>query len=694
VEINLTLGNSDEKGIVPFTDFKKFNLSGNGNLKLGESVTGGVTFNYFKDKSSNLPITGYDGDNPLQQTIFSARNINFEELRDWRNLPKTAKGTPLNWNNNFQNNPYWALENNLNDYNRDRVSGKFSLSYNMAKNLTVSGNVAIDSHNTITTSRQAFGSLNNRLGAGEALNGNFDITNSKYNEINTDLLLAYNVKLSESIGLGLNAGANNMKRVNSYTYARAPQLELPDLYTLSNLKTGAVLVTSNRSEDQRINSVYGFGQLSYKTYFYLDFTARNDWASVLPTKNNSFFYPSITASLVMSDILNTKSVGIDLLKLRGGWSKVGSTGALQSYNLNDTFTLTPGGYGNIGALPNTEFSPELKPESVTGKEVGIDMNAFNNRLRFAASYYVQQSRDLLLAVNVSAGTGYLFSWQNAADVDNIGYEIQLGITPIKTEKFSFDIDLNFAQNRNKVVSLGGLDTVLLGSGAFGINVEAREGQPYGALVGVDFVRDSNNNVVHENGLPVIDSDPSNRKILGNVAPDWTGGANFSAKYKSFDLTTLIDAKIGGDVHSLTYTFGRFAGVLEETLIGREGGLIGNGVMSDGNGGYVPNNVVVDAEAYNKRAYDASVHSSSIFDASYVKLRQVTLGYALPKKLLNGLSIDDIKFSLVARNLAILYRKSPHIDPETASSSGNGAQGIEFGQIPAVRTIGFNVNVKF
>ena len=691
-DFRFSVGNSDETGIVPFTDFKKFNVSGNGNLKLGESVTAGVTFNYFKDKSNNLPITGYDGDNPLQQTIFSARNIDFKELKDWRNLPLTAKGSPLNWNNNFQNNPYWALENNTNDYNRDRITGKFSLGYKMSKKLTISGNIAVDSHNTISTSRQAFGSLNNRLANGEALNGNFDITTQRYNEVNADLLLNYNTKLSEDFSLTLNAGANNMKRLTSYTYGRAAQLELPNLYTLSNLKSGAVLVATNRSEDQRIQSVYGFGQIAYKSYFFLDFTGRNDWSSLLSAKNNSFFYPSVTASIVLSDIFKTKNINIDLLKLRGGWAKVGSTGALQAYNLSDIFNLTPGGYGNIGTLPAIEYNKNLTPESNTGKEIGLDLNAFSGRLRFAGTYYIQESKDLLLPNNVSAASGFNFSWQNAATIENKGIELQLGVTAIKTSNFSFDIDLNFAQNKNTVVSLGGLDTVVLGTGGFGINVEARVGQPYGTLYGTDFERDSNNNVIHKNGLPVIDT--GNKKILGNVAPDWTGGANFTLRYKSFDFTTLIDAKIGGDIHSLTYTFGRFAGVLEESLIGREGGVIGEGVMSDGAGGYVPNNVVVGAEPYNKAAFDASVHSSSIFDASYVKLRQMTFGYSLPKRLLTGLSIDDVKFSIVARNLAILLRNAPHIDPETAFGSGNNALGLEFGQIPATRSIGFNVNVKF
>jgi hypothetical protein len=183
-------------------------------------------------------------------------------------------------------------------------------------------------------------------------------------------------------------------------------------------------------------------------------------------------------------------------------------------------------------------------------------------------------------------------------------------------------------------------------------------------------------------------------VLGNITPDWTGGANFSVAYKNFDLSTLVDAKVGGDVHSMTYAWGRYAGTLEESLIGRETGVVGNGVKSDGAGGFVKNDVVVGAKAFNQYSYGNTIEESAIFDATYVKLRSMTLGYSLPSKWLRNSAVSGVKFSVVARNLAILYKKAPHIDPETGFSSGNGEQGQEFGQIPSARSYGFNVNVKF
>lgn len=227
----------------------------------------------------------------------------------------------------------------------------------------------------------------------------------------------------------------------------------------------------------------------------------------------------------------------------------------------------------------------------------------------------------------------------------------------------------------------------------GVRLEARPGESYGSLVGRGFQRDTNGNVIYNaaSGLPEIDNE---YRVLGNITPDWTGGVNISMSYKNFDFSTLIDAKIGGDLHSMTYAWGRYAGVLEETLYGRETGVIGNGVIPNGSGGYVQNNVVATAKAYNQRSFSNSVEESAIFDASYVKWRSLSIGYSLSPKLLKGTFINTAKLSLVARNLAILHKNVPHIDPETGFSSANGEQGQEFGQLPSTRSIGININLKF
>ena len=691
--MRLSLGHTDQTGMIPFTDLKTHNISFTGKMDMGKHFHSGVSVNYTNEKSDNLPITGYSNENPVQQMVWSGRQVDFQALRDWRNLPlaavgTAAEGTPLSWNANFQNNPYWVLETNLNQFKRDRVIGNIFLTVDLNDWMSFTTKVGMDHYSQLENTRKAIGSNENPFGF-------YSEVNRRYTEVNTDALLSINKDINEDFTFSLNVGANAMTRKYTSTYIALPNLELPNLFTTTNLQTGSVAVTrepfvTHPIRNQKINSIYGFGQVAYKNFLFLDFTARNDWSSVLPIENNSFFYPSVSASAVISDMFPEIKGKLNFLKLRGSWSEVGSTGALGPYNLNLTYGLNNNAYGNQAFTPNTLYNPNLKAESVTGTEFGLDLKMFDNRLRLSGTYYKQDSEDLIVPIAVTAATGSNFIWDNIAAMENKGIEIQLGGTILETEDFSFDVDLNWAKNDNTVTSLGELDSYILG-GQWGVNLEARPGHPYGVLVGRGFERTPDGQVIHENGLPVIDN---TTKILGDIAPDWTGGVNFAIRYKDFSLSTLIDAKIGGDIHSMTYSWGRYAGVLEETLYGRETGIVGSGVMADGNGGFVTNNVVVPAKLYNQNAYSNDVEESAIFDASYVKLRSVSLGYSLPARLLEGTFIDAIKFSVVGRNLAILYKKAPHIDPESGFSSANGEQGQEFGQSPSARSIGFNVNMKF
>jgi outer membrane receptor protein involved in Fe transport len=235
----------------------------------------------------------------------------------------------------------------------------------------------------------------------------------------------------------------------------------------------------------------------------------------LPVKNNSFFYPAISGSVVLSDMLGFKDTKINYLKIRGGWSKVGGTGALGAYSLNNTYNLVNNGYGIQASTPNTQYNPNLKPESVVGTEFGFDLTGFNNRLRVAATYYTKVSSDLLVPIQVSASTGYTSVWDNVANMENKGIELQLGVTLLKAKDFSFDVDLNFAKNNNEVTSLTGLDTYILG-GQWGATLEARPGHPYGDIVGRGFERDPNGNVIYVNGLPKIESTKKNSKNCNSI----------------------------------------------------------------------------------------------------------------------------------------------------------------------------------
>jgi len=688
----MSLGHMNQEGMVPNTDFERYNVGGNFGLNLSDKARVGLNAKYIKSSSDNLVTQGYNGENPVQQMIWGGRNVDWSALEDYNNLPLAdpstpAAGTPLNWNTQYQNNPYWVLDNNLNGYDKDRIIGGVNLGIDLYSWLTFNIKTGVDSWNSKSTERKAYGSNSDP-------NGYYrEILRSRF-EINTEALLSSNHKLTDKLGLTLNVGANQMKRKSSLTYITAGQLELPGVYNVTNIKAGVDPINFSKSYEQRINSILGFGQLSYDNFAFLDFTARNDWASILPTENNSFFYPSVTGSLVINDAFDLDKNIFSLLKVRGGWSKVGSTGSLGTYQLESVYAYTsPWAGTNFIASPSGLNNPEIQPESTTGIEFGLDARLFKGRVRLDATYYDMVSEDLIVDVQLSSTSGNGSSIQNIGEMSNKGFEIALGATVYKSDNWKVDLDLNFAKNINEVVSLGDdLETLVLG-GQWGVNTEARVGEAYGTIYGPGYLRNDEGQIVYEDGLPQI----GERKILGNVTPDWSGGANLSVAYKNFTFGALVDAKIGGEIFSMTNTWGRFAGVLEETIEGRETGIVGAGVMNTGtedNPVWEQNNVVVTAKSFNRAAYNNNVAEGSVFDASYVKLRQLSLGYKLPSKLLKNTGLDEISLSVVGRNLAFIHKKAPHIDPESAFSSGNGDQGLEFGQLPSARSIGFNVGIKF
>lgn len=692
----LSLGHMNQKGIVPNTEFKKYNIGANTNFKIANKLSAGVSVNYIKSGSDNLPTGGYNNENPVQQMIWSGRQVDFDKLRDYENLPLSdpntaAGGTPLNWNTLFQNNAFWVQDNNLNQLDKDRVIGNVELGYDINDMFNIRVKTGADTWASTTKERKAHGSNENP-------EGYYREISRKYTEINSEAMLGFNKAINDDFQLSLNFGGNVMTREYKRLLGEAPQLELPGVYALSNVKSGVSTVLTNTLTESRINSLLGFGQLAYKDAIYLDFSARNDWASVLPTENNSFFYPSVSLSAVITDLLDMNSSTLSFLKVRGGWSKVGSIGALDAYSLEQPFNFRDDAWGNVLLPYNPDVlnNPNLIAETTTGVEFGVDARLFKNRIRVDATYYIQNSTDLIVDAEVSAASGFVSTKDNVGEIENKGIELQLGATLIKSRDLTVDLGVIFSKNNNVVKSLGGdLEALILG-GQWDVDIQARTGLPYGVLVGHAFQKDDQGRIVHLNGLPQIDTEV---QILGDIQPDWTGGLTLDLNYKGITVGTIIDAKIGGEIYSMTNAWGRYAGVLNETVFGRETGVKGDGSMvvgadGDGNPIYAENNVVVRAETYNKRAYSNSVSESSVFDASYVKLRQILIGYDLPSSLFKGNVFQKASISLVGRNLAILHRNAPHIDPESAFSSDNGEQGQEFGQLPSTRSIGVNLNLKF
>ncbi len=676
---------SDEKGMVPNTDMIKNNLAVNATVKPSDKLSLTTVANYSNISSDNLPGYGYSAQNVMQQFFWFGRQVDLAGLKNYRD--KTLGftddyGTKYNWNYNYHNNPYFTLHENLNPMNRERLVGSFKLDYKFNDWLTAFVRTGGDTYTNTNSSRTAKGDIDNK-------EGSFAQTISTYREINTDFLISANRSLSESINLSLNAGGNRMDRLYRSEFGAADELAVADVYTINNSKVP--IRSSNDFQKKRINSLFFSGQLSYKSAIYLDFTGRNDWSSTLPDGANSYFYPSVSSSIVLSELLGLNSNVISLAKIRGGWSKVGSD--TDPYQLATTVEFGDGWNASTKApnlfVPNRLPNGNLKPQFINSWEVGADLSFLQNRISLSAAYYSSIADGQILEVPISASSGFLTKMVNAGKLENNGIEIQVGLKPVVTTDFEWNITLNYSKNNNKLTDLPeGVENYQIGT-YWSLKVLAEKDKPYGSLFGYDFQRDPNGKIIHEGGIPL----QGDLKTLGNFSPDWLGSVGNEFRYKNLVMSFLIDAKMGGDIYSMTTTWGRYSGVLEETLLGREGGIIGDGVMEDPEnpGTYIPNNVVVTAEAYNKAAYSNTLASSSVFDASYIKLREIRLGYTIKK--IGNFPIKDINLSIVGRNLALLYANAPHIDPESSFSNTN-LQGLEFGQLPSARSLGFNISFKF
>jgi TonB-linked SusC/RagA family outer membrane protein len=680
----LSYTDSQQKGMVPNTDLMKKNLNLNGSLNVTNklAVSGGGTYN--NSKSDNMPGYGYSGQNIMQQFIWFGRQVNMDNLRKYRN----ADGSKNSWNYNYHNNPFFTLNENLNSMQRERFMGNAKVSYQFTDWLSGFVRTGGDIYTNINTEKIAVTDIENPLGS------YFESTRT-VREINSDFLFTAAKQLSQDLYFSLSAGGSRMDYSYNYSSGAANELAIPGVYNVAN--SAIPQVSTNTARLKRINSMYFSGQVSLKNALFLDVTGRNDWSSTLPSASNSYFYPSFTLSGIFTDLLNMDSQVLNFGKLRASWAKVGSD--TDPYQLLPTLSFGDGWNASTKLLnlfvPNNLPNADLKPQFVTSLEFGVELKFLNNRLGLDATYYDSKATDQIISIPISAASGYLTKNINAGRIDNKGVEVMLYVTPVKSKDFTWDMTFNFAKNQNKVVELAdGVEQYVLGT-YWSLQVMAIPGQPYGSLFGYDLLRDSDGNILNEGGLP----SQGDLKILGNYQPNWTGGMKNDIRFKNISLGVLIDTRQGGQLYSMTTTWGRYAGVLKETLLGREGGIVGVGTMQTGTkvvaGKTVPvyatNNVVVTAEEYNKAVYQNSIAFPSVFDASYIKLREVTLGYTFPK--LGSLPVRNLSVSFVGRNLLLLWAKVPHIDPETSFDNTN-VQGLEFGQLPSARSLGFNISVNF
>ena len=726
----LSLSNQKISGIFPNTDLTKNSVALKGEIAVTDRVTVGGSANYISNVSENIAENGYNGGNPMQSLgQWFGRQVNMQSLKDNWNTIDPVTNLPYSWNHSYHNNPYWNLYKNTNSRNRDRLIGNMNLSWKLADWLSFKAMAGTDFYIEDIMERVAQGDV----GIGYPL-GEFNSFSNRRQEVISNARFEF-VKNFSVFSFDGTLGAEYNHYNRQYRRTNVAQLIVPDLYSVSNAAVAAT--TELREEHTELQSVFGTANFSFKNWAFLNLTGRNDWSSTLPIDNNSYFYPSVSVAFIVTDALGIKSDVLSFLKLRASYAEVG--GSADVYALNGTYTSSQpfAGSPSLG-YTNTIPPAGLLPQRKRSKEVGFELKLLQNRISLDADFYKENTVNQIMNIAVSNTTGFSNKTINAGNLQNQGIELQAMFTPVQTKDFSWDISINWSRNQNKVVSLyEDMKYLSLYNLSWGGYVYAFPGKDYGTIFGYAIVRENATPVYYDeantqlayyvySGRPIVDSNgeyirSGQRTPLGNVYPDWFGGINNSLTYKNFNLSFLIDFKHGGDIFSVTHMFGVYTGVLAETAATNANGMNVRDALADGGGYLIPNAVYgkvntdgtiaftdadgapsatpVANETYvpaNTYYYDYYGKTElSTFDGSFTKLREVSMGYSFDNiAFLNKAGIKNINLSLVGRNLWIIHKNIPDIDPEVSQSAGNTSVGAETNAIPSTRSYGFNLKFSF
>ncbi len=689
----LAIGKMKQNGIMYYNDYSRTNIRLNAGYHLTNKLSTTLSAEYIQSGSDNRNYTSGS------EFIWSHRQTDWNKIRDWRQYATThiqrqvagkpADTNPPNWQHTFFSNPYYLQEFTPLSNAKDRLIGNFALTYKPLDGLSM----MLRSGTDLWTDTRILVLNFERVRNGNRTPGTYSEEVLRAQETNTDVIANYTRNLTPDFSLGVMAGVLTRNTYYKRNYALVRELVVDGVYNLSNSvpSTNSLESSIEKSESQ---SVFGSLQLGWRNALFMDITARNDWSSTLPAANRSYFYPSVALSAVLTDLLDISSNVLSFAKVRASYARVGND--TRPYRLTQNYRSVGSWNGNVAeyAESNVISNPSLKPEITTGNELGVDVRFFQNRLGIDITYYNQTTRNQILDIEVPKSSGYDRKFINAGSIHNQGIEVALTGTAISlANSFKWEIGLNFARNRNQVQELAeGLTTYPLNQ-QNGLYSEARVNEAYGALVGVAFARSPEGKIIYANGLPTVAPDV---QILGNIQPDWTGGWQNTLSFKGITLAALVDARMGGQIFDLGTGIARWTGQYAETAVGREEGLIGNGVKNIGTTDqpqYVPNDIVVAANQLigfnNPRRY----HEAGIFDASFIKLREVSIGYTIPTAFSQKFFIQTMKISIVGRNVAILFKNHPHIDPEV-DRLGSNQQGFAYGELPVTRSLGFNVNLEF
>jgi TonB-linked SusC/RagA family outer membrane protein len=689
---------------------KRHNLTLRATNKITDQVEVDANIMYSHDKVDNRLYQNGSARNPAYQYIYQLPNMSKANLQPY----KDEYGNSFSYNR--FHNPLWNIYENNNEDLSNRIIGSVSLLWNFTEHLRFRGK-AMGDVNLVD------GSEFNNSGASYDPDGYYRTFGRQTYNFNYEGLVSYDRSFGD-FTLVANLGANAYQYSRHFTDSRISSLLLHDVESLLN---SASIPTVNQSDlEKRINSVFGSASVGFRSLIYLDLTARNDWSSSLPKDNNSYFYPSIGTSFVFSELLPANDI-LSFGKLRASYAQVGNDA--DPYQVSTNYNYG-GNYNGITwtYLERTRNNENLKPELTTSIEFGLQTVFLNNKISFDATYYKASTVNQIVRAQVTPATGFLNQVYNAGEIQNKGWEFTLGARPV-TGQFTWSIDANWSTNQSEVVSLiEGVDRFELRRW-FNVGVYAEVGQPFGVIRGNAWQRspDGKPLVKESNGRVVSETDV----IIGIAEPDWLAGLRNSFTYKGFNLSFLFDFRYGGDLFAETMNKNSNRGASRQTLYARDDYYFSSVILNESNnerkgiglyghdyvddrvkgaiyeGAYIgvqdpetgewtagePNYIYFNPQQW---AYDLDTGDQSrlVYKTTFVKLREVVLGYNLPSSLLTNIPIDGVRVSLVGRNLAILAQKTPKgIDPEAGTTSGNG-QGIEFGSFLPTATYGFNVRLSF
>ncbi len=694
--------------IVPNTGYNTQSIGISMASKKNRYINAQAKINYYRKNSDNLPISGYSDASPLKSLMWlpvsvTDRGVYEEYLYDRTNTYwEQSEGTLIN---NQSDNPYWMSYEHLNTQQRDRLYGNVSVTANLFRNeLTLTLRTGLDLNNDFRTQRKPFWSRS-------YLQGMYREQTARKIEVNNDFLLAYKKELANGISLNASFGGNNMIYRYYNINLKANMLDAKNVYMINNVKGG--LATSAIRRYKSINSFYGFISFGYRDMFYIDITGRNDWSSTLSKGNNSYFYPSVSASVLLSEIFNLRrnTSWITLLKLRGSWANVGND--TDPYQIIDAYTASSD-FSSAYALTASLKNPNLRPENVRSWEVGLEAKLFKGIWSFDVAYYDSSTTDQIISVPTDWITGASSTMINAGEVRNYGIEVSTNIRPINTKTWKFNIALNWSKNWNYLESLAdGVDVWQLNKNTVGsrVLIYAYPGQRLGQIYGTGFQRapqgafyydqsgqrvDCSNQVIVDKatGNPLLSEELT---YVGNMYPKWRAGANFNLRWKNFALAMSFTAAYGGRAYSMTNAIFSYMGKTTNSLEGRYDGLIHDGVNANSDGTFTKNTTVTTniVDYWSSCIWHRNNVESNTFDTSFLKMKELRLQYSLPKKVCQRTkALQGMSVAFFMTNVFCIT-KWPQFDPEVASISGGSLYGgVETGSFPMTRTYGFNVKFNF